>query len=332
MSGLDDGPPHATLGVFFIGLALSTSYYGITFMQACIYFRSFPADGWRMKTLVAVVWLVETISAICTPHAAYTYMIKHRGNITAMMHTEWSLGLPAGTNSTSGTLVQLFLARRVFILSGRNWLLTGLICVMALVQGGMGWSIAILTLMYPDGENIKKFAELVPPTFALTAATDVIVTASLVYYLQVRKTGLERTNGLVNKLMIMTVNNGLVSSALALAACIIQLRWPASFVPFALCFLLGKAYPNALLTSLNTRQGIHAKQPSATEQKRDASGIYFAQSVATMSDGPPTFRSADFEGGGVEVHGQIVGVSVTREVTSEWAENAPRRPARVAEW
>ena len=64
-----------------------------------------------------------------------------------------------------------------------------------------------IRLLHPDGTEIKKYAvsdgeprrdsglillkELVPPTFALTAATDVVVTASLVYYLQIRKTGVQ---------------------------------------------------------------------------------------------------------------------------------------------
>ena len=64
-----------------------------------------------------------------------------------------------------------------------------------------------IRLLHPDGTEIRKYAvsdgeprrdsglillkELVPPTFALTAATDVVVTASLVYYLQIRKTGVQ---------------------------------------------------------------------------------------------------------------------------------------------
>ncbi|KAI4521893.1 hypothetical protein K525DRAFT_223850, partial [Schizophyllum commune Loenen D] len=290
MSDEGDAPsPDATLGVFLIGIALASVYYGITFLQACFYFRSFPEDRRRMKALVqrslsATLRFTVTLSHIFICHAAYYYLIKHQGDTYALMHTVWSLALPAGVNSMTGMMVQIFLARRVFILSGRNWVLTVLIWALALAQGCMGWSIAISSLLHPDGPEIKKYAELVPPTFALTAATDVVVTASLVYYLQIRKTGVQGTNGLVNRLICMTVKSGLISSSLALSACIIQLRCPESFVPIALCFILGKAYANTFLTSLNNRDTIRSQSLASTDE--DATGIYFAKSVISTAVDP----------------------------------------------
>ncbi|KAL1733483.1 hypothetical protein EV714DRAFT_204589 [Schizophyllum commune] len=276
--------PDATFGVFLIGIALASVYYGITFLQACFYFRSFPEDRRRMKALVAMVWFTVTLSHVFICHAAYYYLIKHQGNTYALMHTVWSLALPAGVNSMTGMMVQIFLARRVFILSGRNWVLTVLIWALALAQGCMGWCSHFIRLLHPDGTEIKKYAELVPPTFALTAATDVVVTASLVYYLQIRKTGVQGTNGLVNRLICMTVKSGLISSSLALSACITQLRCPASFVPIALCFILGKAYANTFLTSLNNRDTIRSESLASTDE--DATGIYFAKSVISIAVDP----------------------------------------------
>ncbi|KAL1756119.1 hypothetical protein FB107DRAFT_212104 [Schizophyllum commune] len=286
MSDEGDAPsPDATLGVFLIGIALASVYYGITFLQACFYFRSFPEDRRRMKALFlsATRRFTVTLSHVFICHAAYYYLIKHQGNTYALMHTVWSLALPAGVNSMTGMMVQIFLARRVFILSGRNWVLTVLIWALALAQGCMGWflkcaiSSHFTRLLHPDGTEIKKYAELVPPTFALTAATDAVVTASLVYYLQIRKTGVQGTNGLVNRLICMTVKSGLISSSLALSACITQLRCPESFVPIALCFILGKAYANTFLTSLNNRDTIRSESLASTDE--DATGIYFAKSV-----------------------------------------------------
>ncbi|KAL1742044.1 hypothetical protein HDZ31DRAFT_66349 [Schizophyllum fasciatum] len=285
MSDEGNGPSPdaaATLGVFLIGIALASAYYGITFLQACVYFRTFPNDRRRMKALVAMVWLTETLSACCTCHAAYYYMVQHHGDINALMHTVWSLAIPSG--SMTGMMVQAFLARRVYILSGHNWGLTILIWCLAIAQGCMGWSIAISSLLHPDGDEIKKYTELVPPTFAITAATDVVVTASLVYYLQIRKTGVEGTNGLVNRLIFMTVNSGLISSSLALSACIIQLRCPDSFVPIALCFLLGKAYANTFLTSLNHREGLQSRTYVSID--KDRTSIFFAKSVTTTTGDP----------------------------------------------
>lgn len=49
-----------------------------------------------------------------------------------------------------------------------------------------------------------------------------------------------RTNSLVNKLMVVTVNNGALTSIVALTAFVANLVDSSSIVPIATCFLLGK--------------------------------------------------------------------------------------------
>ena len=49
-----------------------------------------------------------------------------------------------------------------------------------------------------------------------------------------------RTDSVVNKLIMMSVNNGLLSSTIAFGAFICVVVWDAGFVTIALCSLLGK--------------------------------------------------------------------------------------------
>ncbi|KAK0449511.1 hypothetical protein EV421DRAFT_1424291 [Armillaria borealis] len=56
-----------------------------------------------------------------------------------------------------------------------------------------------------------RFKVLAPPAFAITAANDILIALSLSYFLHTHKSGIARTNGIVNRLIILTINNGALS-------------------------------------------------------------------------------------------------------------------------
>ncbi|KAF9003502.1 hypothetical protein BDZ89DRAFT_633999 [Hymenopellis radicata] len=155
-------------------------------------------------------------------------------------------------------------------MSDRNMLLFSVICSLAVAQLGLSFAVTIQGLRFPNFAETPTGSEhVVSACFAIVAATDIIITLSLCYYLHIRKSGHERydimtvrlqtnmihdrTNGIVNKLIVLTINNGIFTSVVALAAFVTNLAAPTTMWTFALCFFLGKAYTNTLLSSLNSR-------------------------------------------------------------------------------
>ncbi|KAF8145799.1 hypothetical protein K438DRAFT_1991476 [Mycena galopus ATCC 62051] len=53
-----------------------------------------------------------------------------------------------------------------------------------------------------------------------TAVTDALITSVLIYYLATAKTGLKRTNDMINCLIAFTFNTGIPTSLCGVAACI----------------------------------------------------------------------------------------------------------------
>ncbi|KAI4518669.1 hypothetical protein K525DRAFT_207944, partial [Schizophyllum commune Loenen D] len=190
----------------------------------------------------------------------------------------------------------------------------------------LGWALALLGLIPRIAQESSAVRAVVPSSFAITAGTDIFITASLVYYLQFRKTKNERTDSVVNKLIIMSVNNGLLSSTIAFGAFICVVVWDAGFVTIALCSLLGKAYGNSLLGSLNSRQ---ARREELSEQLR-GSGSRGSRRLASRKGGMswmPQSRTNTQESDTVELTGMdpvhvqrpsSPGVFVTKEVVKSW--------------
>ncbi|KAF8158423.1 hypothetical protein B0H34DRAFT_708781, partial [Crassisporium funariophilum] len=58
----------------------------------------------------------------------------------------------------------------------------------------------------------------------------------------------------MNRVMILTINNGILSCSIAIMGLITAVSASQTLFPHAMCFVLGKAYFNTILSCLNARK------------------------------------------------------------------------------
>ncbi|KAI0916250.1 hypothetical protein AcV5_003243 [Taiwanofungus camphoratus] len=92
-------------------------------------------------------------------------------------------------------------------------------------------------------------------------AADILIATSLCLFLSRHQTGSSRTNSIVRLLMVYSINTGILTSLCAFACLIIYAVLPLSkkFAFSAIYFVLPKLLLNALLATLNARQGLREK-------------------------------------------------------------------------
>jgi len=88
----------------------------------------------------------------------------------------------------------------------------------------------------------------------LGAATDLLIAGTLCTLLNFSRTGFQRSDAIINRLIIFSVNTGLLTSLCALASLISILVAGNTFVYIAFFFCLGRLYTNSLLATLNARK------------------------------------------------------------------------------
>ncbi|KAF7770689.1 hypothetical protein Agabi119p4_6663 [Agaricus bisporus var. burnettii] len=152
------------------------------------------------------------------------------------------------------TPVQLFIAWRIIIISGKRYF-AFLIWAFALIStGGAIWLAHTVV-------DVKRFArkpDLHWPALTWLLASmiaDVIITFSLVHSLAKRRTGIVQTDDIINKIIRMTIQTGLVTAIFAILDVICFLVIPNSTLNFVWDFALSKLYANALMSTLNARGG-----------------------------------------------------------------------------
>jgi hypothetical protein len=121
------------MGAMFVGVVVAAILYGVSCVQALLYYTKYANDLWYIKLLVAAVLVFDTIHQALISHTLYSYVISNFGDPQELGNLIWSLLIEVLFNGFTALLVQSFFTLRVWRLSDKNILLTG--SVLTLVLG-----------------------------------------------------------------------------------------------------------------------------------------------------------------------------------------------------
>lgn len=248
----------STFGAYLIGVVISAVLYGVTCVQVWYYYVSYPTDPWHIKSLVFAVFASDTVHQALVTHSAYIYLVSDITNPAGLQDLVWSLIVEVLFNAITAFLVQCFLSMRVYRLSNKSIPVT--VIVMSSVIAEFVLSITYVAKALP----IQTFAGLLElkgissAVNATTAASDVLIAGCVCFLLQKSRTGFRRSDTMINKLMLFSLNTGLLTGIFAVASLISISVWPDAFIYIAFYFCVGRLYCNSLLATLNARRIIRA--------------------------------------------------------------------------
>jgi hypothetical protein len=145
---------------------------------------------------------------------------------------------------------------RVWRLSDRNpWFITAIIPLI-LGEFVCVATYVALTLQLRTFTELEKLKSLSILVNALGAAGDVLIAVALCILLHRSRTGFQRSDTMINKLIVFAVNTGVLTSLCAIASLISITVAGDTFLYIAFFFCLGRLYTNCLLANLNARKKI----------------------------------------------------------------------------
>ncbi|KAG2012234.1 hypothetical protein CC2G_012267 [Coprinopsis cinerea AmutBmut pab1-1] len=244
-----------TLGAAFVGMVVAATLHGVSCVQALYYFTH-QTDRWPTKLLVGSVMFFDTVHQALITHTVYTYVVTDWGNPRMLDNLVWSLLVEVLFNGLTAFLVQSFLTMRVWKMSSRNYLLTGLVSLLVVAEFVC---VLVFTAVSMRLETFTKLANLEALSItvnALAAAGDVLITAALCTILHRSRTGFQRSDTMINKLILFSVNTGFLTSLCAVASLISITVAGHTFLYIAFFFCIGRLYTNSLLATLNARKMI----------------------------------------------------------------------------
>ncbi|EPQ51004.1 hypothetical protein GLOTRDRAFT_133330 [Gloeophyllum trabeum ATCC 11539] len=198
----------------------------------------------------------------------------------------------ADFNGLIALIVQFFFARRVYLLS-ENWIITGIIMILACSHFSLGIVFTVQAFRVLHFDRYPKLTWVTSTGLGCAAAADIIIAISMCHYLAKRRTGFKRTNSIILTLMAFSINTGLLTSILATATAITFATMPTNFVWQSFFWVLGKCYVNSLLATLNGREYIHEKARRHQATFVELSNLEFHHDNRFVPTNSVALRSSD---------------------------------------
>ncbi|KAH6904142.1 hypothetical protein BKA70DRAFT_1297173 [Coprinopsis sp. MPI-PUGE-AT-0042] len=250
---------HATLGPLLLGGMFAMSLWGITCVQTYTYFNGPSRDRAALRATIASLMVLDTFDTALNIHLVYHYMVSNYLNFTALLFPTWSVILHVGVTALSNFIIRALFSIRIYHLSGKGLLVTGLTIAISMADLVTGIIITVKAFQISSFLELETLSTLLYATFAAGTGADLVIAITLCWYLRKARTGFKNTDGLIKTLMRYTINTGLIVAIDAAAGMILYIVMPLNFIFLGPYLLLSKLYLNSYLATMNSRQDLRDK-------------------------------------------------------------------------
>jgi len=254
------------------GLTAASILTGITIAQAYIFFNT-GKDSWSLRCLVIFLVTLDILGTVIDTVYLDQLFIKEYGILSVVQPIP---SFVAAENVGTGVItscVQFFLGWQIFRLDRRWWPASLLISVFAF--GGLILTI-IINVELVNLESGTKGFEIIAGTWnAMSALADIMATVSLCIILASAKGTIQKTNAILNSLLVYFINRGILLTVAQILFMVFWYAAPEKLIWYPFHFCLSKLYVNTFLAMLNTRQALKKKQRGNADTSGRSTTINF---------------------------------------------------------
>ncbi|KAL4070280.1 hypothetical protein J3A83DRAFT_3166444 [Scleroderma citrinum] len=256
----------ATFGALLTGAFIATALSGVVTTQALLYVKLYPIDAASTKTIVAVIWTLDTGHTCLVLASIWIYFIQYYGEASKINDIPIPLATTIQLTAILTFIVHCFYARRIHKVSRRDWRITLPIVILAFCR------LCSATLCTAEMIHSKTFSAfranfrwLFTLGLALSCLVDILIAVFLTYTLRSNRRASTSLDHVINSVILYTLETGSLTGAATVVSMIFWLIMPYNLIFMALHFVISKLYANSLLATLNSRRII--QQDHAAHQR-----------------------------------------------------------------
>ncbi|RPD60589.1 hypothetical protein L226DRAFT_559744 [Lentinus tigrinus ALCF2SS1-7] len=254
-------------GALLLGTFACVLLQGMVFHQTYRYFKLYPKDATYLKLWVTIVNVIELVTTAMSMHACYYYMVSHAFDPTVLLKIPvWSVTWLPIPGSLAAVSVELFFARRLWLVGARFRPVVVLAILLNLGFFSCFTAMAVLSGSAADPAGFLRYSYLASVAAGLIGISDVMVTASLIYVLHTRRTGIKQTNSKIDLLIKYAVSTGLIICVFNVLNVSFSIAHPHNWIYAGISIAMTKLYANTFLVSLNARHSLISSDILRMEQ------------------------------------------------------------------
>ncbi|KAI0633134.1 hypothetical protein C8Q77DRAFT_1158546 [Trametes polyzona] len=227
----------STFGSFLLGIYIALMLYGISIHQLYRYLlRYYHQDGYTVKAFVIVTFFLETLLTIVSLHACYHYLVANSFKPNSLIQGVWSFDAISLLSGLVISIAQCFFARRVYKLRPKLYPLAAISVLFSFAAFALATTASVRNSTASSLINPESY--VLPDALGMGAAvvSDTLTTSVLIVVLRKSRTGLRQTDLVLERLILYTINTGLLTVIFDVLS-----------VSFYLTPYQGIAYPNDLI-------------------------------------------------------------------------------------
>ncbi|EPS98214.1 hypothetical protein FOMPIDRAFT_1051787 [Fomitopsis schrenkii] len=282
-------------GPELLGCFFNWALLGVLNVQVYLYHVTFNRDPRFIQFLVYGVLVFEWVQTGLLSASAFQIFVYHYGDveIVTRIYNGW-FTIPVMSAMIS-MVVQTFFAWRIYRLSKLR-LLAGVIEILSLIQGSCGIASGALLKNAPTITHYDKSTLAVIIVWGGgTVIVDIIIAVTMTTMLLKMKTGIRRTDAVLNKITRMVVETGTVTASVATLALILLAGFPTSLYYIPCIHTVSKLYSNVFLTNLLNRAFFTS--PHSSERGNTVDHISIALSPAVARRGSEHAQTSSTQSG-----------------------------------
>ncbi|GJE83986.1 hypothetical protein PsYK624_000600 [Phanerochaete sordida] len=243
-----------------VGVALSWALWGAAGMQTFLYFMNYESDPRSLKFLVASLWILNTMIETFGLAGIFPLMATPTSLITSSI--PWPLIIRTLVSYVVALVVQLFFLYRIYRFSGGGVVIRVCLVLTAIIATWQFAGVSVWTawslsegLPVADFWSVPRNVHMSVSCRAVSAFVDVLIAAWMSILLQQKRHMVfRRSDRLIYRLIMMTINTGLWTAVLAVVDLSLIAWRPTNLVFSVFEYPLGALYVNTLLANLNARK------------------------------------------------------------------------------
>jgi len=221
---------------------------------------SYTEDTIILKSLVAWVFVLDTLYVLLISASMWQYLVVHFGDDTFLESIYPPIIVSIVVASAVSFTVQSFFIHRIWLLmrSRFRWLVPVILMPFVVAQLVLGVFYAVVTIVFQTSVSAISSSLLITVSNAgngIAMAVDITITIFLCSLLAMTRTGFHAhsTDRMLLRLIFISVNTGLSSALFAFLSVILLVIYPTDLFYSALYLPLCTVYCNTLLANLNVR-------------------------------------------------------------------------------
>ncbi|KAI0731224.1 hypothetical protein C8Q76DRAFT_793306 [Earliella scabrosa] len=276
-----------TFGAYLLGTTVGLALFGFLLHQVVDYFRSCSQDALLLKCLVVIVLsvtavltmfllldvnhrssLLETFTAVLNIHACYYYLVASYFMPQHLLGAVWSLDLSTFIFGATVFACQCFYMRRVFLLGRRYRPIASIAGLFATAALGFNCAATVKSWILREFTYLGQVTWLISVGSVCIVVADTLLTSTLIFVLHRSRTGFNRTDSMIQIIIVYTINTGkyisfsrfsqpitysnllgLVNNASTLLLFVFAIVYPKNLIFASVGIVSTRIYANSFITT-----------------------------------------------------------------------------------